>query len=220
MTNLIERKDKSSLSWLSYPHGAMFLENRDRVFADLHLIHEWEVGLVYTEINKLNSSSLRPGHPATFRLFSQVPKQRYSLFMHRALPASSQQWFQSEMDWVSQWEDQVHLGFRVIVEKNWALIFSLHVALSAFHLTCLGWMGNVLIVTIISDCDSRFPQRGRQEVCHCWQTSMWSKTEVSVKGRVLETTPGAALEGRDWGGYRHEVWLKTKPYIYMQLWIK
>lgn len=123
MTNLIERKDKSSLSWLSYPHGAMFLENRDLVFADLHLIHEWEVGLVYTEINKLNSSSLRPGHPATFRLFSQVPKQRHSLFMHCALLASSQRWFQSEMDWVSQWEDQVHRGFRVIVEKKSGIDF-------------------------------------------------------------------------------------------------
>lgn len=77
MTNLIERKDKSSLSWLSYSHGARFLENRDHVFADLHLIHDWEVGLVYTDINKPNSCSLRPGHSATFRLFSQVPKHRY-----------------------------------------------------------------------------------------------------------------------------------------------
>lgn len=101
MTNLIERKDKSSLSWLSYPHGAMFLENRDRVFADLHLIHEWEVGLVYTEINKLNSSSLRPGHPATFRLFSQVPKQRYSLFMHRALLLRSSGFRVKWTEWVN-----------------------------------------------------------------------------------------------------------------------
>lgn len=31
MTNLIERKDKSSLSWLAYPHGAAFLKNREHV---------------------------------------------------------------------------------------------------------------------------------------------------------------------------------------------
>lgn len=221
MTNLIERKDKSSLSWLSYSHGATFLENRDRVFADLHLIRDWEVGLVYTDIDKPNSCSLRPGHSATCRLFSQVPKHRYWQSFYALYPPCfftamvSEKW----AEWVNG-RTRCIWASESLWKKKRALIFSLHIAPSAFHLTCPGWMGNVLTVTIVSDCDSRFPQRGRQKVCRCWQTSMWSETEVSVKGGGLATTPWAALEGRNWGGFRHEVWLKTKPYIYTQLWIK
>lgn len=183
MTNLIERKDKSSLSWLSCPHGARFLENRARVFADLHLIREWEVGLVYTDTNKLNSCSLRPGHSATFHLFSQVPKHRYWQSFYAPCPPCfftamvSEKW----TEWVNG-RTRCIWASESLWEKKRALIFSLHVALSAFHPTCPGWMGNVLIVTIISDRDSHFPQRGWQKVCRCWQTSMWSKTEVSVKG--------------------------------------
>ena len=150
-----------------------------------------------------------------FPLFSQVPKHRYWQSFYAPCPPCFFTAMVSE-----KWTDWVNGRTRCIwaSESLWeikrALIFSLHVALSAFHPTCPGWMGNVLVVTIISDRDSRFPQRGWQKVCRCWQTSMWSKTEVSVKGGFGNNS-WAALEGRGWGGYRHEVRLKTKPYIYI-----
>lgn len=103
--------------------------NRDRVFADLHLIHDWEVGLVYTDINKPN---LAPSgldiQPLSACLVRYLNTDTDSLFMYfYALPASSQRWFPEKWaEWASQWEDQVHLGFRVIVEKKAALIFPSH----------------------------------------------------------------------------------------------
>lgn len=54
-------------------------------------------------------------------------------------------------------------------------------------------------------------------LCHCRQSSIWSKVEVSVKQRGLEAMPGSVLEGNRGGGFCHEVWLRTKPWESLSL---